>query len=117
MPAVPEKLKADTWDFFVDAKSGDPTHKIPGCENLVENLIAAIEILQTPEYADKLNRCKVWSDRAHYLYYVEHDINEAVRYCNAIMRELTPMIYEPQSRFATVKSGAFKYTPEEKKNV
>lgn len=114
MPDLPAHMKTDNWDFFVEAKSGDPTHKIPGCENLVENLIASVKIVETNEYDDALKKCLVWSGRAHYHYYVEHDVNGAIKWCNAIMQLVTPIIYESGTRFAAVKVGSFKYTPEGK---
>lgn len=114
MADLPNHMKNDNWDFFVEAKSGDPTHKIPGCENLVENLLSSVKIVGITDYDAALKKCTVWSNRAHFLYYVENNVYEAVRHCNAIMQEITPIIYEPQGRFASVKSGAFKYTPEAK---
>lgn len=116
---ISPQMKNDNWDFFVEAKSGDPTHKIPGCENLVENIIAACEILGVTEYSEKLQKCKIWSGRAHYLYYEEKNIREALQHCNAIMQEITCIIYEEKGRFASAKSNSFKYMPssEVKKGV
>lgn len=117
MPDLTPQMKNDNWDFFVEAKSGDPTHKIPGCENLVENLSAAAVTLGTHEYDGKLDKCRVWAGRAHYFYYEAKDHYEAIRYCNAITLELTPIIYESLGRFASVKSGAFKFNAEVKPSV
>ena len=114
MPDIPVHMKNDNWDFFVEAKSGDPTHKIPGCENLVENLLTSTKLVGATEYDKTLDRCKVWANRAHYHYYVENDVYEAIKYCNAIMQDLTPIIYEPQGRFASIKSGAFRFVAEVK---
>ena len=117
MPDLTPQMKNDNWDFFVEAKSGDPTHKIPGCENLVGNLLAASKILKTDDYKDILEISRVRVARAHYFYYEEKNYYEAIRYCNAIMQDLTEIIYEPQGRFASVKSGAFKFNAEVKPNV
>lgn len=115
MAAISDKMRDDNWDFFVEAKSRDPTHKIPGCENLVENLIAACEIADIHDYDTKLKKCAVWSNRAHHFYYKENDPLEALNYCNAILREITTIIYEEKGRFANAKLNSFKFQPEVKK--
>lgn len=117
MPDLPAHMKNDNWDFFVQAKSGDPTHCIPGCKNLVENLRASVNIVGTHEYDAILKKCHVWARRAHWDYYAHNDVPIALDWCLAITDELTPIIYERDGRFASVKSGAFKYTPEVKSNV
>ena len=102
-------MKNDNWVFFVKAKQEAPTEKIPNCEHLVENLLASQEITGINQYDDKLKKCAVWADRAHYFYYNEKDYYESIRYCNHILREISVMIYEPEGRFASVKDNSFDY--------
>lgn len=101
---IPEDMKKHNGIFFEDAKSGDPTRKIPGCEKLIENLIAAMKMTEHTEHDEMLKKCTVWINRAHYHYYEEGNIRMAMEYCNAIMREITPLCYNKRYVIASPKS-------------
>lgn len=102
---LPEEMKKHNGIFYEEAKSGDPTYKIPGCEKLIENLMAAMRITSNHEFDEMLNRCQWRIRRAHFLYYQEHDIYGAMDYCNAIMSELTPLCYD--KRYVTSSPKSF----------
>lgn len=101
---IPEEMKKHNGIFYEEAKSGDPTYKLPGCEKLIENLIAAMKITNNHEYDETLDRCAIWVGRAHFLYYHENDIELTMRHCNAIMRELTVLCYDKRYVAASPKS-------------
>ncbi len=84
---IPEIMRKRTGIFYERASSGDPTIKIPGCENLIETLAASMKISECDKYNELLTKCFVWVRRAHHHYYNEKDIYWAMEWCNAIMRE------------------------------
>lgn len=101
---IPDELKKHNGIFYEEAKSGDPTYKLPGCEKLIENLIAAMRITGNREYDEILQKCSIWAGRAHYHYYEEKDVRLAMDYCNAIMRELTVLCYDKRYVASSPKS-------------
>jgi len=109
-PVVSQSVKTITWGFYADAMSGDPTIAIPGCKNLVSTLISSVILLNAVEYEKVLEKCYVWANRAHYLYYKEQDVFAAMEYCNNITLNLTPMINDPAGRFSTIKTESFRYS-------
>jgi len=94
--------------FYEQAKSGDPTVKIQGVENFVENMLAAMQITGNHEHDELLTRCATWSGRACYEYFDNKDVYKALYWCNLVMQRLTFMGYD--RTLVTVSAESFRNT-------
>lgn len=103
---VTEDIRRRNGIYFDEATSIDPIRKIAAVEQLVESLIATMEIAGCDEYTDKLKSASVRSRRAHYHYYQEHDLRGALEWANAAMNDVTSICYDRRWVVANPKSYA-----------
>ena len=109
---IPDELKKDNWAFHVLARQNDPAIKCLNTVELITNLKATIEIGEL--YTDCqvgtitaplfFNRQILLSNKAWNLY-SQGRYGQAVEVANAVLKEVTPLLYD--LRFTSPRADSF----------
>ena len=89
-----EKMKADNGYFFEIAKSSDLVQMITGCQRFVENMTAAMDILEVHDWDMELAFCKQCVHTASLAYYKNNNEHWAIECCNEVTERLTRLGYD-----------------------
>lgn len=119
---IPERLKADNWAFHRMARSDDPAYRCQNIGNLVDNLIATVNVAELDEFEINHSvtidgKSRFYKTLGEYLkyqiiganlswnLYSQGKTGEAVEVAKAVLRDVLFLVYD--DRFTTSQKDSF----------